>query len=100
MTSFDDKAFTKQMASAKLINTEIAQPILDYFKKVTPKKSGYARNHTKLIKNNSMLTINADYPYATTLDEGSSKQAPDGMTAPAEKELERLVNRFITKVGK
>jgi hypothetical protein len=88
------------MATAKTVNKEIAQPLLDFYKKVTPKKSGYARNHTKLVQNNTKLSINAEYPYATTLDEGSSKQAPDGMTAPAEKELERLVDRFITKVGR
>jgi len=52
---------------------------LTEFQALTPKRSGNARNHTRLEGNNR---IHADYDYATKLDAGSSKQAPAGMTKP------------------
>ena len=48
------------------------------FKSVTPIKTGNARNNTNL----SNIEIKADYPYANALNEGRSKQAPNGMTQP------------------
>jgi hypothetical protein len=44
----------------------------------TPIRSGNARRNTKLQKD----TIKANYPYAKRLDEGYSKQAPEGMVQP------------------
>ena len=52
---------------------------LTKFQELTPKRSGNARNHTRLEGN---TRIHADYEYATRLDSGSSKQAPSGMTKP------------------
>jgi len=57
------------------------------FKDETPKKSGNARNKTKL-KNKK---IEANYPYAQRLDEGYSKQSPDGMIKPT---VEFITQRF------
>lgn len=51
----------------------------DVFYKATPIKTGNARRNTKLVGNK---TIVAKYPYAQRLDEGYSKQAPDGMVQP------------------
>lgn len=48
------------------------------FKQHTPIRSGNARRKTRLDDD----TIRADYSYAVRLDQGSSKQAPDGMTKP------------------
>tara|TARA_R110000868_G_scaffold291803_2_gene552360 strand:+ start:6648 stop:6944 length:297 start_codon:yes stop_codon:yes gene_type:complete len=53
----------------------------DKFRSLTPIRSGNARRHTNLTSNQM---INADYPYAVRLDEGLSKQAPQGMTVPFE----------------
>lgn len=52
---------------------------LTEFQSLTPKRSGNARSHTRL---EGGTRIHADYEYATKLDEGSSKQAPSGMTKP------------------
>lgn len=58
------------------------------FVKETPVRSGNARRSTKL-KNKK--EIQANYPYAQRLDEGWSKQSPDGMVKPTQ---EFIVNRF------
>jgi hypothetical protein len=50
----------------------------DYFRKVTPFKTGNAKRNTTLNKD----TIQANYPYARRLDEGYSPQARNGMTQP------------------
>lgn len=58
-----------------------------FFVKETPIRSGNARRNTRLRKN----VINADYPYAQRLDEGYSKQSPQGMTQPT---LDFVAERF------
>jgi hypothetical protein len=50
----------------------------EYFTKVTPVRSGNARRRTRLQSD----VIKADYPYAQRLDDGWSRQAPQGMVAP------------------
>ena len=52
---------------------QIAPEATKHFKSVTPKRTGNARNKTKLQGGN---TINADYNYATRLEQGASSQAP------------------------
>ncbi len=59
------------------------------FVKETPVRSGNARRNTKYQKNKKQ--INANYPYAQRLDEGYSKQSPEGMVKPTE---EYIINRF------
>lgn len=44
----------------------------------TPIKTGAARRKTRV----SGDTIHANYAYATRLEQGSSKQSPEGMSAP------------------
>lgn len=56
----------------------------------TPKQSGNARRRTRLQGNQ----IRADYPYADKLDEGSSRQASDGMSQPTTEYLNRRINRI------
>lgn len=98
--SYDDSEFRKQLKDLTKVKNEVMKPAYKYFKSVTPIRSGYARNHTYLRVNNTTATISADYNYADQLDEGKSKQSPKGMTDPTEKEVERLVNNYIKKVGK
>jgi len=59
----------------------------NYFVKITPIDTGNARRRTTLSGN----TIRADYPYATRLDNGYSKQAPRGMSQPTIEFIRRLV---------
>jgi hypothetical protein len=59
----------------------------------TPKDQGNARSKTVLRGN----TIEANYPYARRLDEGYSKQAPQGMSRPSGTFFTRLINRLLRK---
>jgi hypothetical protein len=66
---------------------------LNFWVKTTPKRSGNARRRTKLVGD----TIQARYPYAQRLDEGLSKQAPEGMSKPTEEFIERRLKSIIGK---
>lgn len=58
------------------------------FVQETPVRSGNARRNTKLKGKKEII---ADYAYAQRLDEGYSKQSPEGMVKPTE---EYIINRF------
>ena len=51
------------------------------FVALTPIDTGNARSRTRLHGGD---TIEANYPYAQRLDQGHSRQAPNGMTKPFE----------------
>lgn len=57
----------------------------------TPIRSGRARRNTRLQGNE----IVANYPYAQKLDEGYSKQAPEGMSKPTLEYIQRTVARIM-----
>lgn len=61
------------------------------FRSHTPIRSGNARAKTRL----EGTTINANYAYATRLDNGWSNQAPDGMTNPTEAWLKRTLDKIF-----
>lgn len=61
------------------------------FKRVTPVRTGNAREKTDLMGN----AINANYPYALSLNEGSSKQAPKGMTEPTIEAIRSYIEREL-----
>jgi hypothetical protein len=63
------------------------------FVSLTPKKSGNARQRTKLVGD----SIFANYPYATRLDNGYSSQAPQGMTKQTIEYFKQLLKRLIRK---
>lgn len=63
------------------------------FKEATPVQSGYAKNHTTLKGN----TIEANYPYAVRLNDGYSKQSPNGMVDPTIKYLNKRVRQIFRK---
>ena len=75
-----------QKKLARLPNEAFVQ-----FVKDTPIRSGNARRKTKLIGNK----IVAGYNYAQKLDEGFSKQAPDGMTAPTEDFIKNRIAQIL-----
>ena len=64
-----------------------------FFKGETPIKTGNARRRTRL----QGETIKADYPYATQLDEGKSRQAPEGMTKPTEEYITKRVKAIMRR---
>jgi hypothetical protein len=70
----------------------LAREAYDYFKGITPiapKNGGNARSNTRL-RNDE---IQADYAYAQRLDNGWSRQAPNGMTKPTEKFIQEYINK-------
>jgi hypothetical protein len=68
----------------------LPQQTLDEFKKNTPIRSGNARRRTKL----SGQSIEADYAYAQRLNEGWSRQAPQGMVEPTLKWLRNRIKQL------
>lgn len=74
----------KQLAA---LPASVARSAHAYFVAITPKRSGNARRNTKLDK----TTIEANYPYASELDDGKSRQAPQGMSEPTMKKLAGFV---------
>jgi hypothetical protein len=87
----------QQNATRKLRNIKnglnrVPRKAFDYFVKETPIRSGNAKRRTRFQKSD---TINADYPYAESLDNGASKQAPLGMSIPTFAYIRRLVRRAI-----
>lgn len=72
---------------------KIPQEAYNFFVKSTPKDTGNARRSTKLKGD----TIEARYPYATRLNEGWSKQAPDGMVKPTEEFIKQRLTKIIGK---
>jgi hypothetical protein len=64
-----------------------------YFKEVTPVKSGNARKQTTSSGNE----IRASYAYAKRLDNGYSKQAPDGMVKPTVDYLNAYIKKQLGK---
>jgi hypothetical protein len=73
--------------------TVMAKLALPTFLTNTPIKTGNARKNTDAVKNE----IQADYPYATRLDNGWSKQRPRGMSKPTIKFLQDYIKKNLGK---
>jgi hypothetical protein len=72
---------------------QLPQAAYDHWVKITPVDTGRARRNTKL----RGRTINADYAYAQRLDQGWSRQAPDGMSQPTDRFIDQWLRRNIRK---
>lgn len=86
----DTKEFSKLVALTKKAQENVVADAHSFFVKETPIRSGNARMSTFHTKN----SIVADYPYAQRLDEGWSKQSPEGMTQPT---VDYIENTLIPK---
>lgn len=64
------------------------------FVSLTPIKTGNARRNTEM---NNQQIIEAKYPYAQRLDQGYSKQAPQGMTRPFDNWVRNKVRKIFGK---
>lgn len=73
----------------ELSEERLAQEGFNFFFRKTPIKSGNARSNTNLNDN----TIQANYAYARRLDEGASRQAPNGMTQPTIDYIKNLIDK-------
>ena len=93
----NSRIFQKRMKSALKVPYQTMADALPVLISNTPRgSSGYARSQTKLSSNK--LSIDSDYPYAEALDNGSSKQAPQGFTKPTIEQLPRIVDKYIKRV--
>lgn len=70
------------------------QRALTQFREFTPVRSGNARRRTTLRQD----VILAQYPYAQRLDQGWSRQAPDGMTKPMQQWQQKEIRRIERKL--
>ena len=72
---------------------DLPKDAYDHWKKITPIRSGNARKRTRL----QGSKIKADYNYAVPLDNGWSKQAPQGMSKPTLDYVEKRIARHIMR---
>jgi len=94
---FDTKGFNKVVDSAKKEADRLAVDAHKFFVKETPIRTGNARRNTDLLNNNKIV---ADYAYAQRLDEGWSKQSPEGMTGPTEDHIQNvLIPRALRRIN-
>ena len=70
---------------------QLASGAFEVWRASTPRRTGNARNRTRLQGD----TIQANYQYAVPLDQGSSRQAPQGMNTPTLKWLRQQLNRIM-----
>lgn len=61
-----------------------------YFRQTTPRDTGSAKSNTRL----EGTTIHADYAYATRLNNGYSRQAPEGMSKPTIEYLRKQIRKI------
>jgi hypothetical protein len=78
-----------QQLQHNLTEERIARVAYKEFKSLTPVRSGNAKRNTRLKDNE----IQANYAYATRLDNGWSSQAPNGMTEPTMKVVEDYIKK-------
>ncbi len=83
----------KQLKANKNLARDLIDSAGDFFIKQTPIRSGNARRNTDV--QNSKKRIVADYPYSERLDNGWSKQAPDGMVKPTLDFIKKEVQKRI-----
>jgi hypothetical protein len=87
----------KMDASLKKLEQKLQRLPAEAFKfwvAETPIKSGNARRKTSLV---NKKTIWAKYPYAKRLNEGWSKQAPEGMVEPTTRFIIRKLRQILRK---
>ena len=82
---------TKSIDNILLQIDKLPREAYKEFVKDTPVRSGNARRKTRLSGNK----IVAGYNYAQKLDEGFSRQAPDGMTKPTEEFIKKRMTQII-----
>lgn len=95
MAKLDDRDFEKLVRDLEGMLDRVVQNAAVEMKKLTPKRSGYARSKTSRIND---TTIKADYAYADRLDNGWSNQAPRGFTEPTIDYITKSINREIGRM--
>ena len=92
MTSHRDRITPDIDRQLRLLE-RLPRDAYEHWRSITPVDTGRARRSTRLRGD----TIVARYPYAERLDQGYSKQAPDGMSKPTEKFVEQRIEKISRK---
>ena len=87
----DSSEFMQLAEDLAKLPVEIVKEAGEYYKSITPVKSGNARRKTTTQGN----SIVSDYPYAGRLDSGYSRQAPQGMSGPTITYIQKIANSKI-----
>ena len=91
--TIDNKVTINHLDNLSKISKTLIKEAGDYFRDITPIKTGNARNNTSLGGN----VISAVYPYAGKLDDGSSRQAPNGMVEPTIAFIDKRLKELVEK---
>ena len=73
---------------------DVCDQLLDYIVEISPVDTGYFASQWEMSVDYPEATFSNDAEYASYLDEGWSKQAPNGITKPAVIFLKELVNGY------
>ena len=90
----NSKVFQKRMKLLEKVPDQLLKNAETELKAQTPVRSGNARNKTKLRGDK----IRSNYPYAERLDNGWSKQAPEGFTKPTIRFMDKYVDKLIKRI--
>jgi hypothetical protein len=71
----------------------LAKDAYIFWKNITPIDTGNAKRRTRL----QGRKIKANYNYAVPLDNGHSKQAPNGMSEPTERYIKQRIRRHVLR---
>ncbi len=95
-TTVDTKQVNKLFKQLSGLPVETMKKAFPFLKSETPIRSGNARRKTTHQSNS--LKIRSKYGYAGRLDEGWSRQAPDGFTDPTIDFIEDYISNQIRKL--
>jgi len=93
---FDTKDVENMFNELEDMPLDVLTDAFKFYKKKTPVRSGNARSKTKL----RSKKIKSEYSYASKLDEGWSKQAPQGMSEPTIDYIENQIEKEVQKIGR
>lgn len=92
----DQAGLKQKLGRLEDIKKAVMPQAFSYFESITPIRSGNARRKTRLTSDFEIIT---NYPYAQRLDEGWSKQSPNGMSEPTVKKIRQLISSYLNKIG-
>lgn len=90
----NSSVFEKRMKKLSGLPSFLVKDALKITKENTPVASGNARDKT-IIQGNKIVS---NYAYAGRLNEGYSKQAPQGFTKPTIEQLDDDATKFVRKI--
>lgn len=91
----DKKQFDQLVNVLNSLPKDAIDDTFPVYKKATPIRTGNARRKTRKRSANKIIS---NYGYAGKLDDGWSKQSPDGFTAPSIDNIVRFVEKTIKKL--